>query len=204
MAERGEVEWLVRFADLLAHPALAGASLIIIDAGVPGYVGQQQLRQLKQLIPGARLLLAGGRLPPEQELAALAVGVLGCCSPDLSEEQIRRILSIVEEGGVWISNAALPGLLQRLRSKSGATESAEPVVAPPSVPVHADINGVAGLTHREQEIARMVAAGDSNKVIARKLVISDRTVKSHLTTIFQKLNVHDRLQLALLVNRAAS
>jgi two-component system nitrate/nitrite response regulator NarL len=47
----------------------------------------------------------------------------------------------------------------------------------------------------------MVASGDSNKIIARKLNITDRTVKAHLTTVFQKLNVRDRLQLALYVNK---
>jgi DNA-binding NarL/FixJ family response regulator len=203
MVERGEVEWLVRYSELLAHAALAEAALIVIDVAVPGYEGQQQLRQLKQCSPKAKLLLAGARLSPEQELAALAAGALGCCSPELGDEQVRRILSTIEEGGVWISNAALPKLLQRLRSRSEKAEPQESITPPVVAPPPAD-SGMTGLTHREMEIAHMVAAGDSNKVIARKLDISDRTVKSHLTTIFQKLNVQDRLQLALLVSKGGA
>jgi len=56
------------------------------------------------------------------------------------------------------------------------------------------------LTVREIEVARAVARGDSNKEIARHLGITERTVKAHLSTLFEKLGVRDRLQLALAVN----
>lgn len=197
LGERGDLEWLVTFPDLLARAAASGAGLVVIDTATPGYEGNASLRRLKQLNPSLKLLLVGSRLPPQQELAALAAGAMGCCGPDLGEEQVRRILAIVEEGGVWISNAALPNLLQRLRSRAEAAAlPADPVPPPPA-------EGLAELTHREHEIASMVAAGDSNKIIARKLNITDRTVKAHLTTIFQKLHVHDRLQLALYVSKGA-
>lgn len=200
MAEHGEVEWLIQLSDLLEHPALASSVLIVIDVAVPGY-DSQLLSRIKQLNPAVRLLLAGVHLPPEQELAALAAGANGCLSPDLGEEQVRRILSLVEGGGVWISNAALPKLLQRLHSLRDAVSMPSPAAAQAVPNPQSAAGSMAGLTQREQEIACMVAAGNSNKVIARKLAISDRTVKAHLTTIFQKLNVHDRLQLALRVNK---
>lgn len=197
LTERGELLWLVTFAELLARAASSDSGLAVIDMTTPGYDGDAGLKQLKKLNPSLKILLAGARMPPHKELAALAAGAMGCCGPDLGAEQVRRILTIVEEGGVWISNAALPQLLQRLRSRT--TAAAEPVDPPP--PPVAD--GLAGLTQREREIARMVAAGDSNKIIARKLNITDRTVKAHLTTVFQKLHVHDRLQLALYVSKGS-
>lgn len=193
LMERGELLWLVTFAELLARAATSGAGLAIIDVATPGYDGEAGLKQLKKINPSLKLLLAGARMQPNKELAALASGAMGCCSPDLGPEQVRRILTIVEEGGVWISNAALPQLLQRLRNKS--------VAASPSESESLADEELSELTHREREIARMVAAGDSNKIIARKLNITDRTVKAHLTTVFQKLNVHDRLQLALYVSK---
>ena len=193
LMERGELLWLVTFAELLARAATSGAGLAIIDVATPGYDGDAGLKQLKKINPSLKLLLAGVRMQPNKELAALASGAMGCCSPDLGPEQVRRILTIVEEGGVWISNAALPQLLQRLRNKS--------VAASPSESESLADEELSELTHREREIARMVAAGDSNKIIARKLNITDRTVKAHLTTVFQKLNVHDRLQLALYVSK---
>lgn len=193
LKERGELMWVVTFAELLARAATSVAGVAVIDVTTPGFDGDAGLKQLKKLNPALKMLLAGARMPPQKELAALASGAMGCCSPELGEEQVRRILTIVEEGGVWISNAALPQLLQRLRNRSGA-------VTEPTQTVSED-ESLSGLTQREREISRMVAAGDSNKVIARKLNITDRTVKAHLTTVFQKLNVHDRLQLALYVNK---
>jgi len=194
LAERGESQWLVTFAELLARAPTAGAGIVVIDIATSGYDGEALLKQLKKINPALKILLAGARVAPHKELAALAAGAMGCCSPELGVDQVKRILTIIEEGGVWISNAALPQLLQRLRSKSSA---------PPASLEHSrsEINELAELTHREREIARMVASGDSNKIIARKLNITDRTVKAHLTTVFQKLNVRDRLQLALYVNK---
>jgi two-component system nitrate/nitrite response regulator NarL len=195
LAERGEVLWLVTFAELLARVPLAGAGLVVIDIKTPGYENDNLLKQLKRLNPALKILLAGAQIPPNKELAALAAGAMGCCSPELDIAQVRRILTIVDEGGVWISNAALPQLLQRLRSKTA--------VAAPVQEVTLTENSLTELTQREREIARMVASGDSNKVIARKLNITDRTVKAHLTTVFQKLNVRDRLQLALYVSKGS-
>jgi two-component system nitrate/nitrite response regulator NarL len=194
LAERGEVLWLVTFAELLARAPLAGAGLVVIDTKTPGYEHDALLKQLKKLNPALKILLAGAHIPPNKELAALASGAMGCCSPELDIDQVRRILTIVDEGGVWISNAALPQLLQRLRSKTAGVAQMQEVTVTE--------NNLTELTQREREIARMVASGDSNKVIARKLNITDRTVKAHLTTVFQKLNVRDRLQLALYVSKA--
>ncbi len=56
------------------------------------------------------------------------------------------------------------------------------------------------LTGREVEVARAVARGSSNKEIARQLGITERTVKAHIGSVFQKLNARDRLHLALIVN----
>ena len=194
LAERGEVLWLVTFAELLARAQGSGNGIAVLDVTTPGFEGDNLLKQLKKLNPEIKILLAGASLPPNKELAALAAGAMGCCSSDLGAEQVSRILNIVEDGGVWISNAALPQLLQRLRSKASS-------VSAPATPEHHNNTDLAELTHREREIARMVASGDSNKIIARKLNITDRTVKAHLTTVFQKLNLRDRLQLALYVNK---
>jgi two-component system nitrate/nitrite response regulator NarL len=196
LAERGEVLWLVTFAELLARVPGSGSGIAVLDVTTTGFEGDSMLKQLKRLNPELKILLAGAKLPPNKELAALAAGAMGCCSSDLGAEQVSRILNIVEDGGVWISNAALPQLLQRLRSKTSAVAAS---TAPATTGgTEAEL---AELTQREREIARMVASGDSNKIIARKLNITDRTVKAHLTTVFQKLNVRDRLQLALYVNK---
>jgi two-component system nitrate/nitrite response regulator NarL len=196
LATRGEVLWLVTFPELLARVQGSGSGIAVLDVTTAGFEGDNLLKQLKKLNPELKILLAGANLLPNKELAALSAGAMGCCSPDLGAEQVSRILSIVEDGGVWISNAALPQLLQRLRKKTSAIATGD--ASAPTAGSDADLSE---LTQREKEIARMVASGDSNKIIARKLNITDRTVKAHLTTVFQKLNVRDRLQLALYVNK---
>lgn len=60
-------------------------------------------------------------------------------------------------------------------------------------------DAIAGLTHRENEIALLVAQGESNKNIAYKLAITERTVKAHLTEIFKKMQVADRVKVALII-----
>jgi len=63
----------------------------------------------------------------------------------------------------------------------------------------ADIRNYDSLTPRERQIAELVGSGVSNKLIARELNITDRTVKAHLSAIFQKLGMQDRLRLALYI-----
>lgn len=196
LMERDSTELLRTFPELLIRGELCNNGLAIIDATVPGYEGVAEIKQLKLAHPSLKILLVGEQQTPMQELAALAAGAMGCCVPGLGEEQLHRILSIVEEGGVWISNSALPHLLVQLRKRSKTV--IEP--SPPQTNSH-HIDGMAVLTKREREISQMVAEGLSNKVIARRLDITDRTVKAHLTVVFQKLNVNDRLQLALYVTK---
>jgi two-component system nitrate/nitrite response regulator NarL len=198
LKERGELMLLPSFQDLLNHPALSGAAIAIIDKTSPGFDDEDGLKQLKRANAALKILLVGTAQSPKQELAALAAGAMGCCDPALNVDQIRRILSIVEEGSVWISNATLPLLLEQLRKRAKAVVEPQASVPGQSAP---QINVMAGLTQREREISQMVAEGLSNKIIARKLDITDRTVKAHLTTVFQKLHVNDRLQLALYVTK---
>ena len=63
-----------------------------------------------------------------------------------------------------------------------------------------DASAVECLTPRELQVARMVHLGGNNKTIARELSISERTVKAHLSAIFRKLNIQNRLHLALFLN----
>lgn len=195
MVVRGDLQWLVTFGDLLEQAGSAGASLVVIDTTTPGYSGRDGLLHLRKLNAQLKVLLVGPRFTPTQELAMLSTGVLGCCSTDIGEHQLRRKLSVVDGGGLWISEAAARELLPCLEKFHDPDPSLHAVTS------SSEFQGLAGLTPREREIAAMVAEGDSNKVIAGKLTITDRTVKAHLTSIFHKLNIQDRLQLALYVNK---
>ncbi|MES1982553.1 MAG: response regulator transcription factor [Pseudomonadota bacterium] len=126
----------------------------------------------------------------EQGLAALGLGASGYCNSHAAPELLHIIASVVRSEGLWVGAS----LLNRLVS---AVSARAPVAARQT-----RRSALQLLSEREGEVALCVALGDSNKEIARKLNIAERTIKAHLTMVFEKLNVRDRLQLAILLNTA--
>lgn len=117
---------------------------------------------------------------------ALTAGAVGYCHVKAAPEQLREVALVVEHGGVWM----LPELLQRFLALSTR-------VSPAPAPVEPELNA---LTSRELMVAEQVARGATNREIAATLDITERTVKAHLSSIFEKLAVRDRVQLALAMN----
>ncbi len=125
--------------------------------------------------------------PGESEaFQLLNQGAMGYCHVEAAPEQLREIALVVEHGGFWMP----PELMQRFLALSTR------VVKPPQ-PTEPELNE---LTSRELMVAEQVAHGASNREIAEALDISERTVKAHLSSIFEKLGVRDRVQLALAMN----
>lgn len=163
-------------------------SLAVVDGTQINRNALQANSELAQLAKRTRVLLVEANLGPDAELVTLALGVAGCCSAQLSDAELRKIVDVVLKGGIWISRSALPDLLNHLRRIT--TPTTQSGISPQ----------LEHLTPREREIALCVAEGATNKVIAKRLSVSDVTVKAHLTTIFHKLGVSGRVQLALLLS----
>jgi len=184
--------------------AINAARLIILDMTLKGGKNPDILRGISEIKKGARLILSGIQFTPTAELSGLAVGAVACCSSSLSVVECRKILDVVQQRGVWLSSAGIPELVAKLRDFSARSSDSAALVlsvssnGPDATPADEEI--LSSLTRREREVARLVSSGASNKDIARQLDISDRTVKAHLTAIFDKLQVQDRLQLALRVS----
>lgn len=148
--------------------------------------------QIENLAPQLKLIpcvVLSDRPTDEEALAAFAAGARGYCNTHAAAQLLVQIAVVVLQGGLWIGES----LMRRLVTATGR--------------IQADIEPVAegetwskGLTDREREVARTLATGASNKEIARALGITDRTVKAHVGSIFEKLQVRDRLQLSLRVN----
>lgn len=122
-------------------------------------------------------------------MQALAAGALGCCNSRAAPEVLRQVATVVCNGGLWIGQS----LLQRLVSST-----AKPYGQRPKEDKNSDWEDK--LSEREVQVARLVASGSSNREVANHLAISERTVKAHLTAIFEKLALRDRLQLSVTVN----
>lgn len=147
----------------------------------------------EQLVAGLRQSEAAGVVvlsaspAEEQALQALSLGARAYCHSYSPVEMLLEVAVVVARGGLWVG----PRLLERL---IGAMQRHRLPAA--SAPASAALEQ---LSPREREVALRVAEGHSNKQIAAQLDISERTVKSHLGTIFTKLDVSSRLQLALLL-----
>jgi len=181
--------WRVAFPDLVAGrlentPAGAGLVWVLLPAG----------QNVEALIEGLRKQLAGHSLviladePSENDaMAALAAGAAGYCNGHAAPSVLQQVALAIENGGIWVGQ----GLMQRLLAAS-ARVLPEP-----------DADNAAWrqtLTARELEAAVLLAKGCSNKEIARQLDITERTVKSHVGAMLEKLGVRDRLQLSLILN----
>jgi two-component system nitrate/nitrite response regulator NarL len=182
--------WAEAFPDAQLVPgfdelAPAGAEEIAIawldlrDSGNP-------LEAIGQRAEGWRVV-AMADLPSEaQAFQLLGAGASGYCHSHAAASQLREIAGVVAQGSIWMP----PELLGRLVTLSGR-------LMPGSMPEDAAIDE---LTERELAVARQVARGASNREIADALGISERTVKSHLSVVFDKMGVRDRVQLALVMN----
>src|SRR5262249_6229389 len=123
----------------------------------------------------------------ERELAGELVlgGACGVVSKHRSGEHLLHALRKVHDGELWVDRATTAHIVSALadkRTRAGAD------------PEHAKI---ASLTPREREVVALAAKGHSNKAIAERMKISDNTVRHHLTSIFAKLGIADRLALVV-------
>jgi len=135
--------------------------------------------------PDARLVALADVPDDNQALQLMEIGIHGYCHAMASPQVLRQISSVVSNQGLWVG----PKLLNRLIGALMA-DTKKPLEPPPELD---------SLSAREQEVAGLVGGGASNKEIARQLDITERTVKAHISSIFQKLELRDRLQLALMM-----
>ncbi len=135
----------------------------------------------------------------EQALQCFSLGARGYCNAHSAAGNLQAVADVVMQGGLWLGNS----LLQRLIHTTTRSDL-QPLIMPAVAAASPVATSLSVLTEREHAVAKAVTSGASNKEIARLLGITERTVKAHVSAIFEKLGLRDRLQLALLVNRSAA
>lgn len=176
------------FSSLNRAMVTQAPAALLLDFDFPDLGGLAGIAALQKLSPATRMLVATQAFNADEELSLLRIGVLGCFRKDIDPAVLTRALTVVREGGLWITRSLVPDLIQEIRDRHGNKAKDFP---------EGKNNPLQLLTPREHEVATLVGSGASNKQVARALNISDRTVKAHLTTTFQKLGISDRLHLAL-------
>ena len=157
--------------------------VVLLDLKLPKISGIEVLRRLAEAGCPARVLVFSSDIASNETIEALNLGARGIVlagspSPMLFEG-IRRVVA----NEYWVSPDTVASLVQRLRRPQ-----------PHFPPIQTT---TFGLTSRELEIVVEVVAGSSNPEIAKKLCLSEQTVKHHLTHVFDKLGVYNRVELAM-------
>lgn len=158
--------------------------LLLLDLSMPGSSGLDVLRSLAKSKSEVKTIVLSGDINAEEITEAFRLGARGALLKEAAASLLFKAIRTVVAGQYWIGRQGASGLNQTMRQfkNSGSRRKKN-----------------YGLTPREMEIIRAVAAGYSNKEIAGQLSISEQTVKHHITSIFDKLGVYNRLELTLFV-----
>jgi len=141
-----------------------------------------------------RFLIVGTNWSEENQIKALVHGAAGYCSESEPANLLLQAIERILKGDIWIQRHLVPkiiGTLVQMKSTS--------VDKPQKSQSNESATLLKTLSSRELDVANMVRTGNNNKMIASTLNISERTVKAHLTSVFKKLKVADRLHLALFI-----
>jgi DNA-binding NarL/FixJ family response regulator len=157
--------------------------ILLLDLAMPNMPGMDALRELTSESTATRTIVLTGLVDKRQILEALQLGARGVVLKDAVVEHLSACIRAVMQGQYWLDGRPVQNLVQVLRDLAAQT-------APPS-------RKTFGLTGRELEVVTLITEGSTNKHIAVSFGISEETVKRHLTNIFNKLGVGNRLELAL-------
>ena len=156
--------------------------VILLDLKLPGMDGVGVLRELRDSGLATRALVLTSASDRALVTLAVQAGAAGFLYKDVDPDALVRALRSVHDGHTLLAPEAAGSLL---RSPAGASA----------------VRGIGALTGREREVLAEIADGRSNREIARRLRVSEKTVKTHVSSVLAKLGVADRTQAALLAVR---
>jgi len=185
-----ELELVTSVTALSERIAAREPTAVLLDSDLLDKPLERQVGEIVSQAGAARVIVLTPVFIEDEEIALLKAGAKGCCRRGVDPDSLQQVLSVTANGGVWVTRSLLPRLVSELRKYVDAHR--KPAAAPAN-------DALAELTQREREIVRLIVEGASNKEVASSLNISERTVKGHLSNVFQKLGVADRLKLVLLV-----
>ena len=165
-------------------------AVLLLDLDLPQIGDIEGVAAIQRLCPSTNIILFNGAHNEKKEIMALKSGAKGYCKKEIDPSLLRKAVTVVQKGEVWAGRKTISHLLAELCSMTERDQQDCPAVT---------VVYLRYLTPRERQIARLVGEGACNKEIAVQLNISERTAKGHLTAIFRKLQISDRLRLGLFV-----
>jgi DNA-binding NarL/FixJ family response regulator len=153
--------------------------VVLMDIGMPQLDGVDATRQILAGNPDTKIVILTSYADESRILQALEAGALGYLLKHSDPHNVVKAVRVAHTGDAFLDPQAGRVLVEQGRRRTPETH----------------------LTPREREVLRLVGQGLANKQIARRLDITERTVKSHLTNVFQRIGVTDRVQAALWVHQ---
>jgi two-component system nitrate/nitrite response regulator NarL len=157
--------------------------LVLLDLDLRGESGLDLIEGF--VAKGARVLVLTGVIDDQQHRLCLRLGAVGLVEKERAPNVLLKAIEKVHQGEIWFDRAMMSDVLSNVLRQKDEKET-DPEAAK-----------IASLTDRELQVIALVREGRKNKQIAERLFISDTTVRHHLTSIFGKLGVSDRLELVI-------
>ena len=168
--------------EALERAAATRPDVIILDLVLGEEDGLSFLPELCQASPNSRVLVLTGVQSPDAHRRAIRRGALGIVLKEHAAEQLLKAIMKVYEGEVWIERSMMGSMIQELNKPTQ---------------VDPEVTKIKSLTDREREVIALIGEGLKNKQVGERLFISETTVTHHLSSVFDKLDVSDRLELII-------
>jgi two-component system response regulator DegU len=154
--------------------------VILMDVTMPEMDGVEATRQIRALLPEIKIVMLTMHADQEVLTSAIRAGASGYLVKDCSTEEIASAVRMAVSGETALSPQLAASMLDEVRRLDRPSTDEERIV-----------------TRREEEVLQLIADGCSTPEVAEKLYISQKTVKNHLASIYQKLDARDRTQAVL-------
>ena len=161
--------------------------IMLLDIKMEKINGLQILPQIVEQYPGLKVILLTAQISLADSVRAIRDGARGIIPKHAASEFLIKGIRRVFEGELWADNSTMTQVVESLSRKYRVERRPD--------------KDRKELSEREMEVVALVASGLRNREIGNKLFISEQTVKTHLSNIFQKLEINDRLGLALYAMR---
>jgi DNA-binding NarL/FixJ family response regulator len=164
-------------------------AIVLLDLNLDSELNTEVIPDLLAKAPGTRIILLTGIDDPDVLQLSVQMGVMGILQKSIHKRILVKAIEKVRAGEVWIDRTMMANVLDRL-----ARQKAEE-------PPNEEQELIETISERELEVIALVGEGLKNKQIAERLSISETTVRHHLTSVYSKLEVSDRLELAIFAYR---
>jgi DNA-binding NarL/FixJ family response regulator len=168
--------------EALERAASSRPDVIILDLLLGEEDGLSFLPELCETSPNSRVLVLTGVQNPDAHRRAIRRGAMGIVLKEHAADQLLKAINKVNDGEVWIERSMMGSMIQELNKPS--------LVDP-------EVSKIESLTDREREVITLIGEGLKNKQVGERLFISETTVTHHLSSVFSKLEVSDRLELII-------